>query len=280
MAVREFRFRDGVAIAQIIVFAVFLAFGILFRFQKRMGWFGISFISTIRVVGAGCMLGTIFTSSKGLWATIFVCESLGLVLLTFVLLDLLKRVNHFVQALTQWHFRVPELICWAGLAISIADYVLASKKTENAMAPGSLTKAGVGLFAALYFWGVLLFLWLAREWKRIPEGERRSMIGFGACFPFMVVRISYTIAYVSTGERRFSAVNGDTMLYLFMNFLMEFAILGCVVWTIWGLERLHLHERVGQGRDKSNSMDELVGSGRGDRNDETDAVHANGGQRV
>ncbi|EQB59102.1 hypothetical protein CGLO_00559 [Colletotrichum gloeosporioides Cg-14] len=259
MAERAFRFRDGVAIAQIAVFSVFLVFGILFKFQKRMGWFGISFISTIRIVGAGCMLGTMFNSSTGLWATIFVCESLGLVLLTFELLDLLKRVNHFVQVLTPWHFRIPELICWAGLAISIADYVVASKKKENAMAPGSLTKAGVGLFAALYFWGVLLYVWLAQKWKLVPEGEKRSMIGFGASFPFMVVRIAYTISYVSTGDDKFSAVKGDTATYLGMTVLMEFAILGVVVWTIMGLERLHMHEKVGQGEDKGASMDDLVG---------------------
>ncbi|KAK2757480.1 hypothetical protein CKAH01_05737 [Colletotrichum kahawae] len=236
MAERAFRFRDGVAISQIVVFSVFLVFGVLFKFQKRMGWFGISFISTIRIVGAGCMLGTMFNDSRGLWATIFVCESLGLVLLTFVLLDLLKRVNHFVQVLTPWHFRIPELICWAGLAISIADYVVASKKTENAMAPGSLTKAGVGLFAALYFWGVLLYVWLAQKWKLVPEGEK------------------------STGDDKFSAVKGDTATYLGMTVLMEFAILGVVVWTIMGLERLHVHEKVGQGEDEGASMDELVGS--------------------
>ncbi|KAF6825063.1 hypothetical protein CPLU01_10516 [Colletotrichum plurivorum] len=255
---REFGYRDGVAIAQILVFSVFLNFGILFRFQKRVGYFGISFISTIRVIGAGCMLATMTNDSRGVWAAIFVCESLGLVLLTFVLLDLLKRVNSFVRVLTPWHFRIPELICWAGLAISIADYVIASRKKDNAMAPGALTQAGVGLFAALYFWGVILFAMLAQKWKLVPEAERRSLVGFGASFPFMVVRISYTIAYVSTGERRFSAVNGDTTMYLFMTFLMEVAILGLVVWTIWGLERLQLHEQIGVEQDKDSSLEELT----------------------
>ncbi|KXH36325.1 hypothetical protein CSAL01_13735, partial [Colletotrichum salicis] len=165
---RPFRYRDGVAIAQIIVFLLYLSSGILFRIQKKMGWFGISFISTVRIVGAGCMLGTITNSSRGVWAAIFVCESLGLVLLTFVLFDLLKRVNSFIQVLTKWHFCIPELICYAGLGISIADYILAAKRTSNAMAPGALTKAGVGLFAALYFWGVLLFALLAKEWKPAP----------------------------------------------------------------------------------------------------------------
>lgn len=127
------------------------------------------------------------------------------------------------------------------------------------MAPGSLTKAGVGLFAALYFWAVLLFVYLAQKWKQIPRSETRSLIGFAACFPFMVVRISYTIAYVSTGEKRFSAVTGDTTTYLFMTALMEFAILTCVIWTIWGLDRL------GGGledpkRKEGSEMDVLVDS--------------------
>ncbi|KAK1997935.1 hypothetical protein LX36DRAFT_691050 [Colletotrichum falcatum] len=252
---REFRYRDGVAVVQIIIFSLFLCFGILFRLQKKTGWFGVSFISTIRVIGAGCMLGTITNNSRAIWATIFVCESLGLVLLTFTMLDLLKRVNSFVQVLTHWHFRIPELVCWAGLAISVADYALASKKTDNAMAPGPLTKAGVGLFAALYLWGVLLFILLARKWNRVPRPERRSLIGFAACFPFMVVRISYTIAYVSTGARRFSAVNGDTTTYLFMTMLMEFALLSCVVWTIWGLARLY--EEVENTRTKDRERSEL-----------------------
>ncbi|KAK1671050.1 hypothetical protein BDP55DRAFT_732657 [Colletotrichum godetiae] len=256
---RPFRYRDGVAIAQIIVFLLYLSFGILFCIQKRMGWFGISFISTIRIVGASCMLGTLANSSRIVWAAIFVCESLGLVFLTFVLLDLLKRVNSFTQVLTPWHFRIPELICYAGLGISIADYILAAKRTSNAMAPGALTKAGVGLFAALYFWGVLLFALLAKEWKRIPQAERRAMIGFTGCFPFMVVRISYTIAYVSTGEKRFSAVSGDTTIYLFMTVLMEFAVLGWVVWTIWGLDRVYEQVEGSRGKD-AGEMEDLVES--------------------
>ncbi|EFQ35588.1 uncharacterized protein GLRG_10732 [Colletotrichum graminicola M1.001] len=258
---REFRYRDGVAIAQIIIFSIFPFFGILFRVQKKMGWFGVSFISTIRIIGAGCMLGTITNNSRAVWATIFVCESLGLVILTFTLLDLLKRVNSFIQILTSWHFRIPELICWAGLAISIADYALASRKADNAMAPGSLTKAGVGLFVALYFWGVLLFILLARKWKQVPQSERRSLIGFASCFPFMVVRISYTIAYVSTGERRFSAVNGDTTTYLFMTMLMEFAVLACVVCTVWGLDRLYQQVKdPGSTNRDGSELEDLVDS--------------------
>ncbi|OHF01879.1 hypothetical protein CORC01_02757 [Colletotrichum orchidophilum] len=198
-----------------------------------MGWFGISFISTIRIVGAGCMLGTITNGSRAVWAAIFV--------------------------LTQWHFRIPELICWAGLAISIADYALAAQKTDNAMAPGSLTRAGVGLFAALYFWGVLLFMLLAKQWKQIPQADMRAMIGFAGCFPFMVVRISYTIAYVSTGERRFSAVSGDKTTYLLMTFLMEFAVLGFVVWTIWGLDPVYKQLEKVRGQD-TGEMEDLVES--------------------
>lgn len=91
MTTRNFRFRDGIAVSQIPIFSCFLFFGILFYLQKRQGWFSVSFFSVIRLIGASCMLATIHNDSRGIWATVFVCESLGIVLLTFVLLDFLKR---------------------------------------------------------------------------------------------------------------------------------------------------------------------------------------------
>ncbi|KAM5343474.1 hypothetical protein ACJ41O_012011 [Fusarium nematophilum] len=233
---REFTLRDSVAAAQIPLFLTFLFFGILFRFQHKNGWLGISLFSVIRVVGASCMLATINTNSRGVWAAAFVCESLGLVLLTFVLLDLLKRANTFVKVLTPWHFRIPELICWAGIGISIADYVSASNKESTE--PGPLTRAGVGLFVALYGWAVLLFLYLAQKWKLVPPEERRTLVCFGVTIPFMATRIAYTMAYVTTGEAKFSAVKGSALIYLFMTMLMEVSILAMVVWAILGLEGL------------------------------------------
>ncbi|KAH7141080.1 hypothetical protein EDB81DRAFT_654457 [Dactylonectria macrodidyma] len=253
----DFGFRDGVAAAQIPFFSVFLCFGILFQRQHKDGWFGISFFSTIRLIGANCMLATIHADSRGVWAAVFVCESLGLVLLTFVLLNLLKRANTFVKVLTQWHFRVPELICWAGIGISIADYISASSK-KNAMEPGSLTRAGVGLFVALYVWAVFLFLSIAQKWKQVPSNERRSLICFGSTIPFMATRIAYTVTFIATGNEKYSAVVGDALTYLLMTMLMEVSVLALVVWAIFGLPRMAKIPEGGDNDEESEERYQLV----------------------
>lgn len=87
----EFKFRHGIAATQIPIFSVFLFFGALFYFQKKNGWFSIALFSIIRLTGASCMLATLTNGSYGVWATVYVCESLGLVLLTFLLLNMLQR---------------------------------------------------------------------------------------------------------------------------------------------------------------------------------------------
>ncbi|KAI8675830.1 hypothetical protein NCS57_00485500 [Fusarium keratoplasticum] len=233
----EFKFRHGIAATQIPIFSVFLFFGTLFYSQKKNGWFSIALFSIIRLTGASCMLATLTNGSYGVWAAVYVCESLGLVLLTFLLLNMLQRANTFVQVLTPWHFRVPELICWAGMGLSIADYATASQR-EDAAKPGGLAQASMGLFVALYAWSLLLAFYLVQRWSSIPEDERRGMWSFGACVPFMIVRTTYSVAFTATGDKKFSAVVGSPFMYLFMSLLMETAILGIVTWAIYTMPRL------------------------------------------
>lgn len=150
--------------------------------------------------------------------------------------DLFFR-NTFAQVLTPWHFRVPELICWAGMGLSIAYYATASQR-EDAAKPGGLAQASMGLFVALYAWALLLAFYLVQRWSSIPEDERRGMWSFGACVPFMIVRTTYSVAFTATGDKRFSAVVGSPYMYLFMSLLMETAILGIVTWAIYTMPRL------------------------------------------
>ena len=86
------RFRDGIAVAQVILFSVSFLYAVHFRWTRRIGWFCIGVFSILRLVGAGCMLGTVKKDSDDLWAGVFVCESLGIILLIFTLLEMLERM--------------------------------------------------------------------------------------------------------------------------------------------------------------------------------------------
>ena len=93
MAQGEVGYREGIAILQVIVFAFFLPAGIWFKASGRLGWFGITFISLIRIIGASCMLATINAKDTGgLWTGVMVCESFGILTLFFLLLEMLERL--------------------------------------------------------------------------------------------------------------------------------------------------------------------------------------------
>lgn len=87
-----FRYRDGISVAQVITFSVSLLFAVYFRRTRRIGWFCIGVFSLIRLISASCYLAIMKKDSKSLWATVFVCESLGVMLIIFLYLELLYRV--------------------------------------------------------------------------------------------------------------------------------------------------------------------------------------------
>lgn len=90
---RQFRARDGVAIAQIVLFSASLIIGIIIRIQQKNGWFCMSSFSIFRLIGASCLLATLQDDSRSAWAGVFVCESFGLIILTYLLLNQLDRVS-------------------------------------------------------------------------------------------------------------------------------------------------------------------------------------------
>jgi cellulose synthase/poly-beta-1,6-N-acetylglucosamine synthase-like glycosyltransferase len=86
-----FTYRDGIAAAQIIAFSLPLLFALYFKYTGRIGWFCIGVFSCLRIVGASCKLAALNNNSRGLSAAVFVCESLGMVLIIFLLLEMLER---------------------------------------------------------------------------------------------------------------------------------------------------------------------------------------------
>lgn len=87
-----FRYRDGICVAQIITFSISFMFAVSFYWTRRIGWFCIGVFSIIRLVSASCYLAIMKNDSDSLWATVFVCESLGIMLIIFLFLELLHRV--------------------------------------------------------------------------------------------------------------------------------------------------------------------------------------------
>jgi len=77
-----FTYRDGIAPAHIVAFSLPLLFAVYFKYTGRIGWF---------CIGATCKLAAINSGSRDLSAAMFVCESLGMILIIFLLLEMLER---------------------------------------------------------------------------------------------------------------------------------------------------------------------------------------------
>lgn len=88
----SFGYREGIAVDQIAAFTVPLLCAAYFKAQHQIGWFFLGVFTLLRLIGASCKLALIDHDSHGLWAAIFVCESLGLILIIFLLLEMLERM--------------------------------------------------------------------------------------------------------------------------------------------------------------------------------------------
>ena len=87
-----FTYRHGVSVAQIVVFALFLLAATHFKRLNRDCWLVISTISIVRIVGASCLLALIHDESTAVFVVAFVCESQGVLLVLFLLLEILQRM--------------------------------------------------------------------------------------------------------------------------------------------------------------------------------------------
>ncbi|KAL2127161.1 hypothetical protein VTI74DRAFT_11220 [Chaetomium olivicolor] len=224
-------YRHGIAIAQLFLFSVALFFAVYFKLGHRNGWFCIGVFSIIRTVGAGCMLGTITQDSDGLWAGVFVCESLGMVLIVFLLLEFLYRANKLVRTVHPRWFFYPQVLTWADLGLAIGGFAAASRN-ERPLVPTKYTQASFGLFTGLYLI-VAYTAWCF--WRRLdtfPRDEKLLIRCVAACLPLLGIRTAYSLIFQITGDMTWNAVKGNSTAYLLMTFLTELGIIYTSIWAI------------------------------------------------
>lgn len=243
------RFRDGIAIAQVILFTVSFLCAYYFRRTRRIGWFCIGVFSLLRLIGAGCMLGTVTRDSNGLWAGVFVCESLGVLLLIFTLLEMMQRINTTVPVVQQWAFRVPQILTWIDIGISIGGFVTVSRKAHDQLLPTPYSRASIAILALIFLYAVGLgaYFWLRRP--QYAREERRLAVCVAVCSPLLLVRVLYSVIFVVTADLMWNAIKGSPTAYLLMTMLPEVAFVGVCTVTIWGVSPLEKGERGGKDQD-------------------------------
>ncbi|KAJ5156333.1 hypothetical protein N7492_009136 [Penicillium capsulatum] len=226
-----FRYRDGVAVAQIVAFAIPLLCALYFRYIRQIGWFCIGVFVLLRIVGASCKLATIKQDSDGLLAAIFVCESLGMILIIFLLLEMLERINKIVTVVRKRIFLIPSLLTWADIGISIAGWV-AVMHVAHPLAPTPYSQASMALLAIIYLYLVGVYAAFWRRRAQYPGDEQWALRGVAICVPVLAVRLAYSLIFIISGNVKFSAIKGDATAYLVMTMLPEVIIIAVCTYII------------------------------------------------
>ncbi|KAH8427405.1 uncharacterized protein LDX57_005120 [Aspergillus melleus] len=236
------QYRHGIAAAQVVTFTVSLAFSIWFCLRGRIGWFCIGMLSIIRLVSASCMLCTINKDADGLWAAVFVCESLGMILIIFLLLEMLERINKTHPTTPRLVFIIPQLLTYLDICISIAGFIAVTKK-EHALLPTPYSRAGTALIVLIYLWTVGVFLTFHLHRSSFPAIENRTCLCVAICVPILAVRVTYSLVFVITADMAWNAVKGNPGRCLGMMMLPELGIVGLCTWMIWAIPALEKEER-------------------------------------
>lgn len=128
------------------------------------------------------------------------------------------------------------LVAIAGMALGIYGGTEAANSPD--LSTNTYLKASIILFVAAYAAFLCLFLVYMRYWNDIPRGERKLLVCFACCAPFMVVRLMYSTLgdLVDSLTLQFNVLVGDVTIFLCMSVLEEIFIVGMIVLT--GL-RLH-----------------------------------------
>lgn len=249
----SFEYRDAISVIQIVIFPIFLWFGLKFKREQKPGWVSIGFLSLCRITGGSCMLALITRNTRGLWAAVLVYEAIGILLLVFLLLELLEKMfgSPFLasvsavanevcrnNATTLVHKKVcliPQLIAYVDLGVSIVGFVMVGQG-EDALAPTSYSRAGIALNAVIYFWMVGTFSAICLRGSQVSKTHKPILICVAICIPFLAVRIAYALLYVITANKLFNAIVGNPTIYLLLTTFPEITVVGVCSWTISKLE--------------------------------------------
>ncbi|KAJ5215488.1 uncharacterized protein N7498_001895 [Penicillium cinerascens] len=235
-------YEDGIAILQLIVFPFILVASLFI--WKRTGWRVGSKIwrypftlSLIRLAGSIATLYSINHETTKVRIAIFVCQLIGIapLLLAYVgmlrLIDLKKSIPPLLLLLVT-------LMAFAGLMIGIIG--VSTADTTNGYTPGTLSKAAMGLFLAVYVITMLLTTWLFYTHSfTMLRYQKKLFLGTALSAPFLLVRLIFSALGDYTSNKTFSmeslAENNHTSLtaYLCMSVLEE--IISMVIAMVFGV---------------------------------------------
>jgi hypothetical protein len=136
------------------------------------------------------------------------------------------------------HFRIIQLVISIGLILSIAG-----GSSSNGTSIPMTSKIGIILYIISFAAIVLVCLMSISSLSHVPTAERRVCAAVLAAFPFIAVRILYSVLAVFLHNHLFSIYNGSVPVLVAMSIVEEFIVVFIYLLLGWFLPKIEAEMR-------------------------------------
>ncbi|KAF2651886.1 hypothetical protein K491DRAFT_696113 [Lophiostoma macrostomum CBS 122681] len=223
-----------VSVVDLIIYdpALVVAALVCFRhgFRKGSGWIYTLVLCLVRIIGSICRLVSINHPSERLITTTFVLDSVGLGPLLLATMGLLSRFVAFINAhaasrVTTLHFRIIKIVITVGLVLSVVGGISGYKtQPDGSIKIPTESKVGVILFIPAFVALILILFVSLPHTAVVPPKERRVPVAVAFAFPFVAVRLLYSILAVYLHNHTFGVLNGSVVVWALMAVVEEFIV--------------------------------------------------------
>lgn len=135
-------------------------------------------------------------------------------------------------------FRLVQLCIGLGMILSIAGGSSVSSSDNGTVTISDTSKAAIALYIVAFAGTTIIGLVSAGYRSAVPGREQRSLAAVAVAWPFILIRLVYSVLAVLGHNSLFSVVGGSVIIRAFMAVVEEFIVV--VVYLVLGLslERL------------------------------------------
>ncbi|KAK9432398.1 hypothetical protein V1505DRAFT_306766 [Lipomyces doorenjongii] len=231
-----------IAIAEIVVYSIALVISVFnclhHGFKRKEGWAYLSIFGIFRIVASALVIVVEESSdpSTGIIVAEMTVSNIALTPLLLATLGFLTTsaglmFNDAIPAILTNLLRIVRLALTTAVVLGVVGAVeLSNYSTYNT--GHTLSRVSILLITAVFVILTFLSLYFLRFGSL--HGEHNMLtVGITIALPFLCVRIIYSLLYAfsSSSANKFSTLTGDWKIYLGMDVVMEFVVLGVLTAT-------------------------------------------------
>ncbi|KAI1433988.1 hypothetical protein GGR50DRAFT_695616 [Xylaria sp. CBS 124048] len=214
--------RNGVSIAQIVIFIPFLIIAVLLcirlGFRRSAGWLFLVLFSLVRITGASMQLATIANpKNTTLWIVSIILQTVGLSSLLAVLVALLSRVKDNIEktratAIPPMAMKLVHTLITVAIALGAAGGAGSANSSSGSggtYTSSPLSRAGVVLTIVVFSFVVGTTIILGMSISKADAGEERGLLAVALSLPVLLIRLVYSAAATFQPQSEFNQLTGS-----------------------------------------------------------------------